>query len=291
MPMCSTFVELSGRRAHRCPRQAAASQSFGLNSAGFTLVEILIAMGILGLVLTAIFSTWTAILRASKTGIEAAAAVQRARIAARTIEESLGSAQAFVANKEYYTFYADNGSDAYLTFVARLSKSFPRGGKFGDFDVRRLTFAVEPGLGGGRDLVLRQNPILMDMDKDEKELPLVLAHYVKEFRTDFWDVRQSQWSDEWQKLGSNTLPAMVKVTLKLADSAYSSQVREEVTRIVNLPSVAVQPIWQASRAPNLPIPPGGPGAPGQPQPGGPGFMPSPVPGGGAVNPAPPGGRR
>ena len=52
-------------------------------------------MGILSLVLAAIFSTWTAILRASKVGNEAAAAVQRTRIAVRTLEESLGSAQAF----------------------------------------------------------------------------------------------------------------------------------------------------------------------------------------------------
>ena len=36
----------------------------------FTLVEILISIGILGLVLVAIYSSWTAILRASKVGLE-----------------------------------------------------------------------------------------------------------------------------------------------------------------------------------------------------------------------------
>ena len=61
----------------------------------FTLVEILVAMGILSLVLASIYSTWTAILRASKSGLDAAAAVQRARMAGRTIEESLGSAMMF----------------------------------------------------------------------------------------------------------------------------------------------------------------------------------------------------
>jgi len=57
--------------------------------AGFTLVEILVALGIFSLVLAAIYSSWTAILRASKVGTEAAAAVQRARMTGRTIEEFL----------------------------------------------------------------------------------------------------------------------------------------------------------------------------------------------------------
>src|SRR6476661_8658355 len=78
-------------------------------SQAFTLVEILIAIGIFSMVLAAIYSTWTAILRASKVGLEAAAAVQRARIAGRTIEESLGSVQSFSLNQNYYAFVAANG--------------------------------------------------------------------------------------------------------------------------------------------------------------------------------------
>src|SRR5215472_15070623 len=78
----------------------------------FTLVEILIALGIFSMVLAAIYSTWTAILRASKAGRDAAAAVQRARMAGRTIEESLGSVQAFTVHQrfhpEYYSFLAQN---------------------------------------------------------------------------------------------------------------------------------------------------------------------------------------
>jgi prepilin-type N-terminal cleavage/methylation domain-containing protein len=86
------LIEGPTQRSHR----NVASSSFGFRPsaffrvstlgfqpsyAAFTLVEILIALGILSMVLAAIYSSWTAILRASKVGLEAAAAVQRARIA------------------------------------------------------------------------------------------------------------------------------------------------------------------------------------------------------------------
>lgn len=243
---------------------------------GFTLVEILIAMGIFSLVLAAIYSSWSAILRGTKVGLGAAAAVQRARIAGRTIEECLGSVQSFAANQRYYAFVAKNGDDAMLSFVARLSPSFPRSGKFGDLSIRRVTFSVEQGKDGTRDLVLRQNPLMMDLDVDEQNYPLILAKNVKVFKTEFWDLRLQDWVDEWTQ--TNQIPTLVKVTLKMTADQYSSQVRDQITRIVNLPVVAVQPMWQIPQVqglmPNQQMMPGQQLPPGQQyQP--PGAMPNP----------------
>ncbi|MCX6885752.1 MAG: type II secretion system protein, partial [Verrucomicrobia bacterium] len=121
---------------------------------GFTLLEMLIAISILTLIVAAIYSSWTAILRASKSAQDATASVQRARIVIRVLEDSLGSTHAFAQNIAYYSFVAENGGEASLSFVARLAKSFPRSGKFGDFDVRRLTFSLQPGSMGNKQLVL-----------------------------------------------------------------------------------------------------------------------------------------
>jgi general secretion pathway protein J len=245
----------------------ASKQSFA-RRAGFTLVEILVALGIFSLVLAAIYSSWTAILRASKVGTEAAAAVQRARMAGRTIEESLTSVQSYAQNMRLYAFLAENGNDSTLSFVSRLSPSFPRSGKFGDFSVRRVTFSVEQGRDGTRDLVLRQNPVLMDMDKEEKEVPLILAKNVKQFKTEFWDLRLQDWVDEWKQ--TNQIPVLVKVSLQLADTHFSHQVREQITRIVSLPSVTVPALFQVPRLQGIPqnqqFPPGQ-APPGQAPPG------------------------
>jgi prepilin-type N-terminal cleavage/methylation domain-containing protein len=240
----------------------------------FTLVEMMIAIALFSLILAAIYSSWTAILRASKTGLEAAASAQRARVAVRVLEDSLGSAQSFAANLPYYYFDAENGDSPVLSFVARLSKSFPRSGKFGDLDVRRVTFSVEPAPDGSRQLVLRQWPIVMEPDQDEKEHPIVLAKNVKGMEMQFWDSNKNppEWVDTWEGPKTNQLPKLVMLTLKLADNPHSGRVTEEITRIINVPAMTVQPMWQMAR----PVggPPGTPGAPGMP--GNPGVLPNPM---------------
>jgi hypothetical protein len=223
----------------------------------FTLIEILIAIGIFSLVMAAICSSWTAITRASKVGLEAAASVQRARIAVRTLEESLGSVQSFALNPNYYAMLSESGREGSLSFVTHLSKAFPRSGRFGDMDVRRVTFSVEPAPDYGRQLVMRQCPVVMELDRDEKEHPVVLAKNVQDFETQFWDPKASDWIDEWKPKLTNELPVMVKVTLKLSRNAQSSQVTDEITRIISLPTSAVQAVWQKPGGAALQPTPGG----------------------------------
>jgi type II secretion system protein J len=210
---------------------------------GFTIIEIMAAIFIFALVFAAIYSSWMAIMRASKSGLDAAAAVDRARMAVNTIEQALNSARSFESSIDYYTFDAENGDDASLSFVAKLSASFPRSGRFGSYDVRRVTFSVEPGPDSGRQLVLRQNPVLMDPDLDEKEHPIVLATDIKSFELAFWDARSGDWVDEWTQ--TNQLPPMVMFTLKWGgDLTRPRKAQQEITRVVLLPAIAVRPNWQ-----------------------------------------------
>lgn len=243
-------------------------------SAAFTLIEILMAIMIFALVVAAIYATWTIILKSSKIGLAAAAQVQRERIAVHTIEQALTSARSFQVDLQRYGFVVENGDSAMISFVAKLPESFPRSGKFGPYDVRRVTFAIEAGENySERNLVMRQNPILMELDEDEEANPLVLAKGIREMLFEFWDGRMGDWSDSWAQ--SNTLPKLVKVTLTFAANPNSptySQNKESVTRIVSLPATTVPQNWQS------PIM-GRPPPPGAPPGGQPGVVPNP-PGGG-----------
>ena len=206
----------------------------------FTLIEIMMALAIFALLLTAIYASWTLIIRSHQIGVAAAARIQRERIALRTIEESLSCVRSFEADRQHYGFVAENSDDGFLSFVARLPESFPRGGRFGDFDVRRVSFSLENGPDSQSQLVLRQTPVLMEMDDEERNHPLVLAKGVNKMAFEFWDDRKKNWVDEWT--ATNQLPKMLKLTLTFRRStpgAVSYQQDEAVSRIIQLPSAMV----------------------------------------------------
>lgn len=228
----------------------------------FTLVEIMIALAIFAAVMVAIYSSWMCILRGSRIGLEAAAEAQRSRVAVRALENSLVSLQMFQANIKYYYFFADTSGDfASLSFVARLPKSFPRSGDFGDQVVRRLAFTVEAGTNAENVLVLRQNPLLFDASVDEEENPLVLARGVRVFTLEFWGPRSKDWEPEW--LYTNQLPRLIRFTLGLGQPNQKVLKPEDVaTRVVTLSAVPIPMGLQAA---------------GGAQAGPPGFNPNPNP--------------
>jgi len=211
-------------------------------SQGFTLLEIMVAIVIFALVIAAIYSSWLAVMRGSKSALDAAAAVQRSRVAMSTLQEALWATRSFAADIQYYSFVAENGDDATLSFVSRLSPSFPRSGRFGDFDVRRVTFSIEPGPDSTRQLVLRQNPVLMEMDIDEQEHPVILARDIREFKVEFRDGRDPDWLEEWTQ--TNQLPKMVRITMQFGQPNPQAPPQDKITRDIALPSITVPANWQ-----------------------------------------------
>jgi type II secretory pathway component PulJ len=179
----------------------------------------MVAIAIFALLVAAVYSTWVVILKSSQVGQEAAAQAQRERIAVRTIEDSLTCIQSFQASFQYYSFNVTNGDASALSFVARVPDVFPRNGRF-DARLRRLNFSVETEANAEKDLVLRQNEILKNVDDAEQATPLVLARNVKDFVIECWDTNALQWVDEWDS--TNSIPTLVRVTLTLGGNKLGS---------------------------------------------------------------------
>lgn len=207
----------------------------------FTLIEVMIAMAILGVIVTAVYASWTAILRGSKVGLDAAADVQRTRVAMRTIDEALSSAVLFAANSYFYSFDADtSGNFATLSFVSRLPDSFPGSGMFPGQPLRRVTFEVEAGAEGGNQLVLRQMPVFQVLEAGEEPYPIVLSRKISQFGVEFWDAKLNEWTDEWTL--TNQLPRQVRVYLGFAERRNNRFAAEDIeTREIALASAAVAP--------------------------------------------------
>ncbi len=208
----------------------------------FTLVEVLLAMAVLGLIITAIYSSWMSVMRGSKAGLDAAAEAQRERIARQTVETAISSAILFQLNSRYYYFMADTTDEkfAMLSFVARLPDSFPGSGLFPNEPVRRVTFAVESGV-----LTLRQSSVLLPTNTTEEPFRIVLASNVLAFGMEFWDTNLNDFVSEWT--ATNTLPKMMRASLGFGKQDGGGG--HLVAAVVALPSEGVPASVQVPQAP------------------------------------------
>ena len=229
----------------------------------FTLIEIMLALAVFTMVIAAIYGTWAVIMKSSAVARDVAAQAQRQRITLRTIEDSLMAIQSFQASPQYYSFVVAGDEDAsVLSFTARVPEVFPRNGKFinpntrRDFNLRRLTFSLEAGAGYEKSLVLRQNPVLMDLDADEQQFPLVLARNVRKFAVECWDPVKKDWVKEWTDTNTNSVPTLLRVNLVLGGNTAAGAGAPDfaVARLYSLPS---QPLPAAAQnggtVPNTPV--------------------------------------
>jgi len=248
--------------------QSARSRS----GKGFTILEVLIAIFIFSMVLSAIYSIWVGILRGRKAVETTLAEVQRSRIAMHAIEDAFLTVQMFQENLRYYNFEADTtGDDAYVSMVSRLPASFPGLGRFagGELVVRRVSFFTDSSDKGGKDLIMTQAPMLLATNQSGTEpYRLVLAHDVSQFKLKFWDMKENKWVEEW--LYTNQLPKQVYVTLGLGKTrGSSSESHDLVSRIIAIPGAAIAgPQGMFPGRPGMRTTPGQPGyQPGYGQPG------------------------
>ncbi len=220
---------------------------------GFTILEVMLAIGIFSMIMISIYSVWTGILRASKAARTAADQAQRARVAMRTIQDALLTAQMFNANmppqnpNAYYSFLADSSGDfTSLSFVAHLPATFPGVGRYGNNIVRRVTFKIVPAKDGTLDLVMEQGPMLQAFDSEFEPYSLVLAKDVQKFIIEFWgqqkETRNFEWVSEWNS--TNSMPKLIRVLLGVGKTGSKDVPADLVYQVIALPATAVDPTWQ-----------------------------------------------
>jgi general secretion pathway protein J len=265
MRLDKTFITAIADQA-REPASSAHGQIRNPQSAirnrsrkGFTLVEILLALAIFTMLTAALYSTWLLVVRATSVGKRSAARLQRERITMQTLENSLTCIQSHQASIDYYLFDLQNGDQPLLSFTAYLPDEFPRSGEFLNFDdpnglpmdfhMRRLTYSLQADDDGSKDLVLRQNPILMDLSPEEQKNPLVLAKDVTDFLVECWDTNTMTWDTEWD--ATNIIPPLVRVTVGFGDPNDSTKPKQVITRVVSFPSTTMPAVVQTRQGGNF----------------------------------------
>jgi prepilin-type N-terminal cleavage/methylation domain-containing protein len=226
------------------------------NQFAFTLVEIMVSVVIFSMVIAAIFATWALVMRATEVGQDSAAQAQRQRVVLRAIGDALMGVESFQASQNLYWFGLANGDKPFVSFVAHLPETYARNGKFVgeativdangnihglDASSRRVTFSLATGAGGENDLILQQKPVLMDMDKDEQQFPLVLARNIKQFSVEWWgtnDMNEVGWFKDWDDKQTNSIPKMLRVHLVMGANLSKGKDAPDfaATRIYTIPS-------------------------------------------------------
>ena len=210
----------------------------------FTLVEAIVAMGILSMVLVMIYQTFYSVLRVTEVGADAAEQAQRERIVLKTIEDALSGIVYYEQNQEHYAFVAETLDFNYpsISFVSRVPPDFIGNKEFGAQGLRRIEFVVEDApvevkvevngktikeIKDERALVMYQIPILQPIDATELEDPKrwVLGPGLDTFMVLFWSTINNEWLPDWEE--TNSVPTRLKfeMAFKLNDGSAADSLK------------------------------------------------------------------
>ncbi len=195
-------------------------------ASAFTLVEMMVAVLIFGMAIAAMYSTWMAILGASKGGARATRHIQRERVALSTMELALNCAVIYYNEDRQnqgltnaYSFVAENIDGFYsVSFAARLPEDFLGSSHFPHQPIRRVTLGVER-VGNRNDLIMRQwqlTKMERAMEEGDEGLAITLARDVDLFEVKFWSLLVEDYVEDWDDQ-PEVLPKRMRLFLALRD--------------------------------------------------------------------------
>jgi prepilin-type N-terminal cleavage/methylation domain-containing protein len=202
---------------------------------GFTLLEVLLAVAVLGMLITAVYSTWSAALNAWKRGSDATEAFQRQRIVMDALGELTQSAVFFAPSASLYAFVGKSnpglgdsisfvtGSDAYLP----PSEAIAAG-------MRRVIISLEQDQYRRTYLAVVNEPALRP--NDDPSLPPLQAHVISMdvtgFTVQYRNPRDGTWSEKWDEDQFPPSAVQYTVTFGEPDGRFPPVI---VTRAVDIP--------------------------------------------------------
>ena len=185
----------------------APSRRTNTKRRGFTLVEVLLAVTILSLVMTAVYNIWSAALMAWRRGGDASEVFQRQRIVMDTLTELSQSVVYYGASPGLYAVTGTSKPDwgDTVSFVTASDVLLPPSEAI-DAGMRRVTISM-----------LQAHVLSMD----------VSGFYVR-----YLDPRNNTWGDKWEE--TNIIPLAMEFTVVFGQQGDRLP-PVVVTRAIDLP--------------------------------------------------------
>ena len=180
------------------------SKNFKQSGAGFTLVEVLLAMTILSMLIISVYAVWSASLMGWRRGSDASEVFQRQRIVMETLTELAQSAIYYSASPDLYAIVgAKNPRLGDSVSFVTASDAFLPPSEANDIGMRRVTISLEQDEYRRTYLAIVNQPAL-SVDKDSKqELQAhVISMDVSGLFVRYRDPHDGSWNDKWEDASS-----------------------------------------------------------------------------------------
>ena len=229
----------------------AALRSRTARRAGFTLVEMLLALTLLGLLTAMLFTSFYTVSHAWEAGRSAIDSAGHADYLMEQLSAALRSAYTPGVGEKYGLIFEDDGEDEDAKDTIEWTKVGPaligEDAEFAGVPHRVKVMVTEPDgddhPGGFTVRAWRQDLQLDDFNAEEDAAEICLSPKVvalncrmldpdKKENSKLQDEDELNWVDEWTK--TNTLPSAIEITLYM-EPAEKGEEPIETKRIIELP--------------------------------------------------------
>lgn len=188
---------------------------------GFTLVEVLIAMGITATMAVMTIGSLSSLDRVSEAARQQEERFAGARVSLARLSRELS--MAFLSDNYDTKRFRDPptlfvGRDDELLFSTMAHVRLYRDAKESDQAIVEYKLEADPEHAGERAL-FRREKVRLDDEPDRGGRSDLVASHVTSLRFQYWDARRRDWVREWTTRGSEhgkELPARVRVELEMS---------------------------------------------------------------------------
>jgi prepilin-type N-terminal cleavage/methylation domain-containing protein len=204
----------------------------GCRVGGFTLIEVLVAVLILTMAFTIIWTTFSVSLSGWRRGQVALDRIHHGDFVMEQVVSALRSAAHFSTRPDKYGFWLeDHGENDEVSWVTSGS-AFMKPEDPLARGLHRIWIGIKDNRDGEPSFAVRAYPhFAKDMEPDDVD-PLIISSRVKGLDCKIWNNETEDWDNEWEN--TNTVPPLVQVTLFLEPMERGGPA-VEVTRMVEIP--------------------------------------------------------
>ena len=205
-----------------------------MRARGFTLVEVLIAMGIVAAMAVMTIGSLSEIDHASSAAKEQDERAAAARLALRRMGRELS--MAFLSDNYDTRRYRDPltlfvGREDELLFTTMAHVRLYRDARESDQSIVAYKLDSDPDHSGEKALFRREKPRLDD-EPDRGGKSALVADHVTALKLQYWDAKRKDWVREWTTRSTEhakELPKRVRIELEMttADGRTEKYVTEE----------------------------------------------------------------